>query len=102
MTILLFLLSLLPAQQPARPELGTISGQLLNAAGVPGFRVFAMPVEGDAVVETLMSIVQADRDGRYRLERVPPGRYLVAAGALDSPTYFPGVTARNQGQILTI
>jgi protocatechuate 3,4-dioxygenase beta subunit len=61
-----------------------------------------MPVEAGADGDTLISIAQTDSEGRYRLERVPPGRYLIAAGAVDSPTYFPGVTNRNQGQVVTI
>jgi hypothetical protein len=104
MTTLLCLLFLLPVQQPARADLGTISGHLRDTKGtpVPFFRVFAMPVEAGVVADTLVSIALTDEAGRYRLEGVPQGRYLIAAGAVDSPTYYPGVTNRNQGQVLTI
>jgi hypothetical protein len=103
MTTLLCLLSLLLMQQPARTEVGTINGQLRASTGmpVPFLRVFAIPIEADAA-DTLTSISRADGDGRYRLEGVPPGRYLIGAGALDSPTYYPGVATRSQGQIVTI
>jgi hypothetical protein len=103
MTILLCLLSLLLVQQPAPAQFGTISGQLRDPKGapMPALRVFAVPVEADAV-DTLSSIALTDDGGRYRLEGVLPGRYLIAAGLLDSPSYYPGVTVRNQGQILTI
>jgi len=104
MTILFCLLSLLFLQQPVQPELGTISGQLRTTSGspVPGFRVFAIPVEDGGAVNTLNSIALADNQGHYRLEGVPPGRYLIATGQVASPTYYPGVTNRNQGRILTV
>jgi hypothetical protein len=91
-------------QQPPVTELGTVSGQLRAPSGtlVPGLRVFAMPVEPDAGVGTLVSITEADGQGRYRLEDVPPGRYVIAAGLLNSPTYYPGVANRNQAQVVTI
>src|SRR5207249_10723371 len=31
-----------------------------------------------------------DEAGGYRLEDIPPGRYYIVAGRLDSPTYYPG------------
>jgi hypothetical protein len=104
MTILLSLLSLLLVQQPASTEFGTITGQLRDAKGVPvvELRVFAMPVDPDAGIGTLVSITESDSQGRYRLEDVPPGRYWVAAGLVNSPTYYPGVADRSKGQVLTI
>lgn len=101
MIILLCLLSLLLVQQPVPTEFATISGQLRDNKGAPtpGLRVFAMPADGD---DTLISITQADTAGRYRLEGLPAGRYVIAAGALDSPVYFPGVATRNKGQVLTV
>jgi len=104
MTILLSLLFLLTVQQAAPTELGTISGKLRDSRGAPtpGLRVFALPAEAGFAVETLSSIAQTDVEGRYRLEVLPPGRYLIAAGLLDSPSYYPGVASRNQGQSLTV
>jgi hypothetical protein len=108
MTTLLCLLALLLMQQPARPEFGTISGRLRDSNGAPaaGIRVAVMPVEGDVAVArasaTLSSISQTDSSGLYRLENVPPGRYLIMAGLLAFPSYYPGVTAPPQARIVTI
>jgi hypothetical protein len=108
MTILLYLLSLLLlAQQPARPEFGTISGQLRDIKGAPaaGVRVAATPAQSNVIgsgAVLLSNISQTDSEGRYRLEDVAPGRYLIVAGLLASPTYYPGVTTPDQGRVVTI
>jgi hypothetical protein len=39
----------------------------------------------------LASLTLTDGSGAYRLENVPPGRYRIAAGLLDAPTFYPGV-----------
>jgi hypothetical protein len=31
-----------------------------------------------------------DASGRYRIDGLPPGRYVIAAGLLDYPSYYPG------------
>jgi hypothetical protein len=46
--------------------------------------------------------VVTDKNGRYSLENVAPGRYLVMAGPLDAPTYFPGVLNPAKATALTI
>ena len=89
----LFASSLAGAQFPT----GTISGQIATREGRPaaGVRVSAMAVpETGAPVggaNALVGIGMTDEAGRYRLENVPPGRYYVVAGLVDSPTYYPGV-----------
>lgn len=79
---------------------GVISGRLTYADGraAPGVRVGAMlvpegppPADG-LVLPALYSQAETDQAGRYRLESVPPGRYYVAAGRVDFPTYYPGRT----------
>jgi len=40
---------------------------------------------------TLEIQVQTDAAGKYQLGDVPPGRYYVVAGRLESPTFYPGV-----------
>lgn len=97
--VLLLIGSLLQQGTPVAPRReGAITGQVLTASGAPiaGLRVAATESDirnGDIA---LVSIAITDGAGRYRLENLPRGRYLVMAGAIDLPTYFAGVTAREK------
>jgi hypothetical protein len=87
-------------------QAGTISGRVFTRDGIPaaGVRVSAIEV-GNSLVpagQTLASLTETDRDGRYRLEQAPPGRYLIMAGPLDLPTYFPGVNAESAAEVVTV
>ena len=92
----LFLLMLVFGQGiPVLPnESGTITGVLRNAAGMPaaGVRVGAVQqpesVSDLAGATAMVSIAETDETGRYRLENVPPGRYYIAAGRVDFPSFF--------------
>jgi hypothetical protein len=105
---ILLLASLLLTQQAARPEVGAVSGQILlvDGSAAAGVRVAAMAVEESGVANrapaTLVSLVQTDSQGRYHLENIPPGRYLVTAGFLDSPSYYPGVRTPAEARIITV
>ena len=85
-------LLLVPALLMAQSRHGSISGRIVTGMGEPvvGVRVAAMtsPAPGaqGAHVPSLVSIVRTDSAGRYRLEEVPSGSYLVVAGPLDAPT----------------
>jgi len=50
----------------------------------------------------LTNLSQTNSEGRFRLEGVPAGRYLIAAGNLDSPTYYPGTVDVLKGTIITV
>jgi hypothetical protein len=107
MMILLLALSLLLAPQAARPQFGVISGQVrADGSPVVGTRVAAIPVdEAEALTSEesiLASLAQTDKQGRFRLENVPPGRYFIMAGYLDAPGYFPGVTRRQQARVVVV
>ena len=100
---LLLLLQGIPVQQG-----GTITGVLRSADGKPaaGVRIGAVPqtdsLEETAAGPTLSSIAETDAEGRYKLEDVPPGRYFIAAGRLDLPTYFPGTQSMALGRAVLI
>lgn len=108
MTIVLYILSVLFAQQTAPPEFGSLSGQLRGASGelAAGIRIAAAPVEaGVAITQApveLSNIAQTDGEGRYRLENVRPGRYLIVAGSLASPSYYPTGTTPDRARIVTV
>lgn len=94
------LAALLMQQAPARAQRadnGVVTGQLRGTSGAPatGVRVAAMAVpEANATGgNALVSLVETDSAGRYRLENVPPGRYFIQAGFIDGPSYYPGVSS---------
>ncbi len=100
--------TLLVAQNPTlTTQNGSIAGTLRDTDGSPaaGVRVGAVVVQVNAETTTeaaLLSLTQTDNAGQYRLEKVPPGRYLVMAGAIDAPSYFPGVAIRSAATVVTV
>jgi hypothetical protein len=102
--LVLLLAQGIPAQ---RANSGAVSGVLRTVAGFPaeGIRV-AAAAAGDPADPTpggkLMSLAETDKDGRYRLENIPAGRYYITAGRIDLPTYFPGTLDVTGGRIVII
>jgi hypothetical protein len=103
MTNFLFSLFFLLQANPT----GTVTGVVRNVRGMPaaGVRVYAMVVQeskdaGNAGM-VLESISQTDESGVYRLE-VPAGRYYIAAGSVDTPTYFPGTPSLAAARVISI
>src|SRR5262245_8987182 len=97
---------LILAQIPNLPTLnGTITG-VVRVGGKPtaGIRVAAVvpPDVGELRPSAMLSLGETDSQGRYRLEGVPPGRYYIAAGRTDLPTYYPGSTMLSEGTIITL
>lgn len=86
------ILLLLMQQAPNGPsEDGVVEGVLKTSAGRPaaGVRVTAVvpPTSDDTASGAAMaSIAQTDAEGRYRLERIPPGQYYIAAGRSTTPS----------------
>jgi len=95
-----------PAQEPVavlRRDLqfesgtGVISGRVLTldgrpAAGVPVIlKVAPIPDDTTLFYSYQVRYTTTSSSGFYRLHGIPPGRYCVAAGRSDRPTYFPGV-----------
>jgi hypothetical protein len=86
---------------------GTVTGRVLTSSGVPavGVRVTAKSVADSAAPATpdvLVSIVQTDSEGRFRLENVAPGRYYITAGLVASPTYYPGTVVMGDAKAIDI
>src|SRR6516164_6850208 len=86
---------------------GIVTGRVLTAAGLPAMvRVAALdaPAPGTAGAEApaLISLTQTRPDGNYRLTDVPPGRYVVMAGVVETPTYYPGTRALSSAKPLEL
>jgi hypothetical protein len=72
---------------------GTVIGVLRTNEGAPmsSVRVAVVPADLTDAGDVLQAIVQTDDNGRYRMESVPPGRYHIMTGRMDSPLFHPGV-----------
>jgi len=86
---------------------GVVTGRLLNLEGKPAanVRVGALAVDapGDTRGGALLAITETDKDGQYRLEKIPAGRYYITAGLVSAPSYYPGtgnVSAAKEIQVL--
>ncbi len=88
-----WILALLLLQLNPAPT-GAATGQVLSSPGTPaeGVRVYAIPAgDPNAAVNNptiFESLALTDGTGHYRLD-VPAGRYFIAAGSVESPTYYP-------------
>jgi hypothetical protein len=78
---------------------GAISGIVRDAAGNPvtGIRVALM-----SEPNVLANIGKTEASGYYRLENIPPGRYYVVAGRVDTPTYYPGTLDLKMAQTILV
>ncbi|HEX4997969.1 MAG TPA: carboxypeptidase-like regulatory domain-containing protein [Terriglobia bacterium] len=88
-----------------RGQGGAVTGTVLNPDGSPaaGVRVVAISASLDGVAGAVMaSLAQTDAAGAYRLEDIPPGSYVIAAGALDWLAYYPGVRDRAGAQVVVV
>src|SRR5215831_7514670 len=88
-------------------DTGVITGRLLNLDGKPAANVrvgaLAVSAPGDVSDGALLAITQTDKDGQYRLEKVPAGRYYITAGLVSAPSYYPGTgnaSAAKEVQVL--
>ncbi len=115
--IAMFAASSLPAhaQAPAatRPGTAVITGTLKTIDGKPAddVRVSALqaPPENvrpqDGIQYYLapppIRTVMTDKDGRYRITNLPPGRYFVAAGIPGQDTYYPDAIDGYGAKVLT-
>src|SRR5262245_577017 len=91
---------------PPTPALtGSVTGIVRTTLGAPAanVRVTALREEAtDNALRAMASLTQTDSSGRYRLDNVPPGRYYIAAGRVDLPTYYPGTLDVTRGTTISI
>src|SRR6185436_20545968 len=104
--MLKFLIAMLSMQVNPVPT-GIASGVVLSSTGMPasGVRVFAVPAgTSDAVsvnATVFDALTQTDSSGRYRLA-IPPGRYYIGAGSVNSPTYYPNTTNISSAKAIVV
>ena len=93
MTVAMIMTFLLQTPQAVHLPGGTVTGVLRTNEGAPmtSVRVAVVPADGTDAGDVLQAIVQTDSDGQYRIENVPPGRYHIMTGRMDSPLFHPGV-----------
>ena len=100
------------AQSQSGPQ-GGISGRVFDAQGKPSFQIEVRAVKAEAAEADPESVfaaeriyVYVDQDGRYNLQRLPPGRYILAVNAdhrLPYPvTFYPGVQDISQAAAITV
>ena len=101
LTILVLLAQIATSRQTA-----TISGRVVLRDGKPEANIRVMAVEArdsaGKLDETIVSFGITDAFGNYRLEAVPPGRYVIAAGFVDHPSFYPGVDEYASARVLTV
>jgi hypothetical protein len=110
----LALLLMLLAQAPPAAAPAELSGQLVMTDGKPAIavRVAAIqapppnirPADGQNYYASVSpaSIAVTDDQGRFRLTRIPPGRYYVVAGIVGHATYYPATTDIDAATVLTV
>jgi hypothetical protein len=88
--LLLALTLLFQGTVPSLQKSGIVTGVLRSGSGMPveGIRVALRPVGEDDLIE---GIGETDKDGRYRLESISPGRYYIVVGRGFNQVYHPGV-----------
>jgi hypothetical protein len=99
MNALLFSL-LFALQSTVSAGTGAITGRLLTISGNPAANMRVALSPGDS--GALVSLTLTDNAGRYRIANVPPGRYYIAAGLVDSPTYLPGTVSRKDATQVSV
>ncbi|HEX4997196.1 MAG TPA: TonB family protein, partial [Terriglobia bacterium] len=98
---------LLPAAAFGQSLTGVVTGRILGTNGLPavGVRVTAVLAPQGARptgVTAMVSLTETDTAGRYRLENIPPGRYLITAGLVDLATYYPGTPSMDSATAVPV
>jgi hypothetical protein len=107
MSTLAAVLILLQGIIMAQSDTGTITGTLRTESGTPanGVRMAVVPSSAagaDRTSTEMLSIAQTDPEGRFVLENIPPGKYVVTAGNLSAPTFYPGTADITKATVLSV
>jgi Spy/CpxP family protein refolding chaperone len=102
-----------PQQQGLPGQNGSVTGIVRIPAGAKAQKVAPTLIRVAAVRRpessgagpvggTLVSLARIDAEGRYVLENIPPGQYLIAAGPIDRPMYFPETLTDTVGVVVSV
>ncbi|HKG15306.1 MAG TPA: carboxypeptidase-like regulatory domain-containing protein [Pyrinomonadaceae bacterium] len=90
---------------------GRVSGRVLDAAGRAVVELKIDLIRADGPEISLNGLgVHTDKEGRYELKGVPPGRYVLGFGLGSEPdarapfprTYYPGVGSAAQATVIEV
>jgi hypothetical protein len=108
------LLAILLLLQATAVRPGAVTGQLQTRDGTPAaaIRMSALPApplnirpsDGQNYYATVppASTALTDRQGRYRLANLAPGRYFIIASVFGYPTYYPATTSPDGATVITV
>jgi hypothetical protein len=102
--MLLALMLLMQTSTPGQLRTGVVTGILRTNTGSPleGVRVAVTPADAAVADDLLESIGLTDKDGRFRLENISPGRYHIVIGRGFSRSYHPGVSDPQSATVVVI
>jgi hypothetical protein len=100
--LLLSLGSMISALAQART--GTITGvmRLYNGQPAVAVRVVAIEPGAKGSLSLFSAATETDKEGRYHLTGLLPGRYLIATGNLEAPAFYPGVETLTDAELVTV
>jgi len=90
---------------------GRVSGRVLDAEGRPAAELKIDLIRADGPAISLNGLwIHTDKEGRYELKGVPPGRYVLGFGLGSEPdarapfprTYYPGVASAAQATTIEV
>jgi hypothetical protein len=83
---------------------GSVAGVVRTTIGAPieGARVAVTPARKKVVGEVLESMARTDKDGRFVLEGIAPGRYYLVIGSTLTQTYYPGVGDKTKATVIEV
>jgi hypothetical protein len=102
------------ATQKPPPRPGVVTGQLQTKDGAPAaaIRISALPApppnirpsDGQNYYATVApaSTALTDKQGRYRLANLAPGRYFIIASVFGYPTFYPATTSADGATVITV
>lgn len=83
---------------------GEIEGELRTRDGRPAVevRVAAAVIGSTEQDGQLAAIARTDESGKFHLTNIPPGRYRLIAGSIESPTYYPGTPDQSAATVVNV
>lgn len=88
---------------------GRVAGRVIDSQGRPVAKLKVELISAEGPPVSLNNLrARTDRDGRYELTGVPPGRHLVGFGLGSEPdapyprTYYPGVADSAQATVVEV